>query len=345
MIKIKFIFDSENLTNIGCKITSRGIKHFLTANIAESVDFVSAEQIFSIGKNLEKKFLFKLSKYIHPSLKYRLLYNYLAKTDLAKKMERDDLIVINGEGVLHHNRTTGLILITLGMIAKTIYDKKVVLLNFSIEKISPYFINNIISKFDLVITREKRSYRYLKKFIKKDNLLFSYDFAWIYLYDYYNDYMLKYSGRQGRKIIFSPGVKENKYLNNIKQFSDHDFLIVDNEDAKNSSYFKGIIDSRNVNVSERDNLISFMNKLLKYNLIISGRHHINIIAMYLGIPVHGISSNTPKVEATMEDVYSLHFGKDPDNKVDFVDFVLGKDIDLIVKNIKDLKYKILSIGA
>ncbi len=330
------IFDGLNSYQFNSRLTTKGLYQWLNYSDIVVNNSVTAKNVFdanrTIGSNL---FLRLVNRFIlFKELKYSLIYKKIEK-DFNHFFDDINNVIINGEGAIHHDRLTSLILLSLGMIAKE-KGKRVVLINFTIEEMSEKYLK-IINTFDAVIPREKKSYLYLKPYVDSDKLIQSYDFAWYYLYTQYKNYMLSWENSGQNKILFTKGV----HLNNIEHYTKFDYLVLDEGDKKHSTKFPKSIDVESLEDSEAKDISLFLKELLKYDLLISGRHHTNIVAMFLGLPTVGLKSNTSKVSATMHDMLELYSENEiPFTDINFVDFMHEEMIEKIIINFEDLRVKL-----
>lgn len=97
------------------------------------------------------------------SLEYRLRKHYIIERSAAhslkyneEKMEEADLIIVNGEGTMHHRNKFALFLMEVLKEAKA-RKKKAWLINAVYQAMGDY--SYLIKKLDLVITREIRSHK------------------------------------------------------------------------------------------------------------------------------------------------------------------------------------------
>ena len=77
-------------------------------------------------------------------------------------------------------------------------------------------------------------------------------------------------------------------------------MYIDGADRDNVNFLKNKI-SIHKNISS-ESVFKNPKNLLKYSFIVSGRHHINIMALFLGLPLFPVMGNTYKVEST---IYSI----------------------------------------
>jgi polysaccharide pyruvyl transferase WcaK-like protein len=335
MNKDLIIFDGKTLNIMSDRVTSRGLNKYLNSS-----DSILMEEIYKLKKELSRlrlEFLNRKRILSVNVLKYIIKFKY---KNIVVKIANSKTVYINGEGAIHHDRLTSLILITLGLIAKE-NGKKVILINFTIESMSEKYLK-LLNQFDAIIPREKKSYLYLKPYINDEKLFQSYDFAWYYLYTDYRKYMLAWNNNEinTNKILFTKGVS----LENIEEFTKYDYLVLDEGDKKFEAKFEKSIDVESLENTETKDISKFLDILLGYEFLISGRHHTNIVAMYLGLPTLGLKSNTSKVSSTMHDMLELKY---KDNiaysDINFVDFMNQKIIEDIIENFEQLKLKLENI--
>ena len=329
MKNITIIFNGLNSNQLNSRITSKGLNTYLK-DIAQIQENVNALDIFKLNNIISKKLFFRLVKKLNFFDQFKYIKKVLSQT---VDFSLYDKVFINGEGAIHHNRMTSLILIAYGLIAKE-QGKKVILINFTIEEMDEKYLN-MINQFDLIIPREGKSFDYLKPYIDKDKLIKSYDFAWYYLYSEYKNYMLSWREKNCNKnILFTKGVG----LNSIEKYLKYDFLSLDDNDLKIAKQFKNYIHAEDLEDKQTKSIDEFLDYLLQYKLLVSGRHHTNIVAMFLGLPIMGLKSNTDKVSATMHDMLELKYKDNiPYNKINFVDYMEQEMIERIIENFEEVK--------
>ena len=329
------IFSGLNSNQFNSRLTSRGLTRYVARDnkIDNTLDAID---IFSIKKKIERGVYFRLINRLNLN---RFDYIIDCVEKYLTPYNENHCFIINGEGAIHHDRLTSLILVAFGAILKK-HNKKVILINFTIEAMSTKYLE-IINQFDMVIPREKKSYNYLRPYVDNERLFCSYDFAWYYLYSKYSDYMLLWKKTSSKnKILFTKGVE----LEDIELYKKYDFLALDANDFSFRDGFNKLIFADSLENNETKDISKFLKTLLKYDLLISGRHHTNIVAMFLGLPIVGIKSNTHKVGATMHDMLELKYNRNiPYSDINFIDFMDQEMIEKIMNNFEQLRSKIFNV--
>ena len=306
------VFDGENLGIVSDRVTSLGLKSFLKG-CCNLVDSIQMSEVYEKKAAVERSLLGNCLRWIPlRRLRHYILLRmcrHFVNTDASwrDRLRRVDVVFVNGEGALHDDRTVAGLLVSVVLVAKAL-GKKVVVVNATVQNLSSAFLNDL-ARADLVCVRESLSYKYLCRVLPAERLVHSYDFAWLYLYETYGDYMLRHRANPSGKVLFMKGVG----LEDVAPYVTIDHLLVDRKDAAYVKAFRQCYDANTLMIDANGDmdlrrLLIFLDG---YDLVVSGRHHLNIVAMFLGIPVLGLPSNTWKVEATLGDLLSVHVGAEP----------------------------------
>lgn len=311
-MKILLIFDSSNLENVGCKSTSLGIKILYQDYKLSSI---FSEEIFELNRNLIKSSLILKIIIRFKFLKERFFCKYtsflLSKNPIfIEKIKDNDIILINGEGTIHHDKFTGLFLLSIIKISKK-FNKKVFLINSTIQDIGKESIK-ILSKLDEIVVRDFFSQKYLK--LKGINATLGADAAWVFMNNKIKEIK---SIPDKNKILITGGVsfveQHIDYLfKNIKKDKKVYYLYVDSADKINIKSLKKRGFRLNIIYADKifnKNIYDFFLMLSKFGFIFSGRHHIAIFAYYLRIPFIPLKSNTYKIEGTIHTLFALGYKK------------------------------------
>lgn len=285
-------------------MTSGGIEELLKGN---EIDNFFAESVYKINQRLTSSrslkvvtgALSKASKGYFVLVKDYILAN---KKNIIRSIDTCDLVLINGEGSIHHSRLTGIVLLAISSIAKD-RGKLVHIVNSTFQQLSPIQLREL-KRVDKIIVREIYSQHYLLG--SGINSIVGADAAWIYLDKYFKNLKLSYN-KKNNNILLTCGTDFNlNKLQNLLKVNkitnrDLDYLLIDDSDTKTLNILKSNLKIH----SEIDEMEILNNPRLltkKYGLIISGRHHISILSYFLGIPVLILPGNTFKLESTL---YSL----------------------------------------
>ncbi|RDE24813.1 polysaccharide pyruvyl transferase family protein [Motiliproteus coralliicola] len=87
--------------------------------------------------------------------------HYKKMNNIEKAIQQSDLIVVNGEGTIHHGREKAKWLLEVSAYAKK-YNTPSVLINATYQD-NPAEFDKLLNDFDLVYVRESESYDYLKQ--------------------------------------------------------------------------------------------------------------------------------------------------------------------------------------
>ncbi|OYW55116.1 MAG: hypothetical protein B7Y80_10175 [Hyphomicrobium sp. 32-62-53] len=235
-------------------------------------------------------------------------HDWRSHQKLLKVMETADLILINAEGTIHHDRPAGRLLLEAGAWAK---ERGIpsALINMTWEKNSAQSAK-LLQAFSLVAVREGASYRELV----------AHGYSPLQAPD-----LALYSAptepqpRSGIGVTDSvlPGVSAD--LESLRhRFGGRHISILygrrgPRECARAVRKFGGLasfspsqtLRAATAAISERRSQTSsadeFVNKVSSCRLLITGRFHAVIVALATQTPVLAVASNTHKIEATLRD--------------------------------------------
>jgi hypothetical protein len=235
-------------------------------------------------------------------------HDWRSDQKLLKVMETADLILVNAEGTIHHDRPAGRLLLEAGAWAK---ERAIpsALINMTWENNSAQSAK-LLQAFSLVAVREGVSYRELVA--AGQSPLQAPDLA---LYSA----MARPQPRSGIGVTDSvlPGV--STHLEALRRcFSGRHISILygrtgPREWARAVRKFGGLasfsprhtLRATTAAISERrsqtTNADEFVNKVSCCRLLITGRFHAVIVALATQTPVLAVASNTHKIEATLGD--------------------------------------------
>ena len=228
----------------------------------------------------------------------RLALERLARLEpLVTCLRSADLVVINGEGVIHHHGMTAWTLLCIGSLAKR-SGKKVLLANSTIQSMGFYTARGMLSDVDHVWVRDWFSHLYLERL--GVNHTVAADCAAVAEYDEISESSV---GREPRGILLSAGVGVRRdfveKLVDMLRLDGRDlaYLNVDKADAGHREMLR----RRGVHIVDGAHLDwrRMPAFLQRYSLVISGRHHLNTFAILSGVPFVPIGSNSWKIQGTL----------------------------------------------
>lgn len=227
---------------------------------------------------------------------------------LLRAMESADLILINAEGTIHHDRPAGQILLEAGAWAK---ERNIpsALINMTWEKNSAQSAA-LLPAFSLVSVRESASYRELvalghSPFKAPDLALYS--------------AIADPQSRSGIAVTDSvrPGVSAELESLRRQLGGHHISILYGRKGAREwaravrkfspsasfspSQIFRVSSAAMGERRSQTTSADEFVNSVSRCRLLITGRFHAAIIALATQTPVLAVASNTHKIEATLRD--------------------------------------------
>ncbi|MDF1835889.1 MAG: polysaccharide pyruvyl transferase family protein [Alteraurantiacibacter sp. bin_em_oilr2.035] len=230
--------------------------------------------------------------------------------DICRKFEEIDLLIVNGEGTIHHDRPAGRALLAAGPYAKR-RGKFACLLNSTWQANSAASLK-MLEAFDVVTVRESAS----------ENELTGHGFAPRMIPDFALYHQPRISAIrtgvgycdsvEGSKAIalyrrmwelgavplpiVRPSLEPLGILRWIKRFDPAMSTLARPTHARDA--LRATWQDYSEQVGSRDN---FTARVAAHELIVTGRFHMMIFALSAQTPILAIGSNTHKIEATLSD--------------------------------------------
>lgn len=229
----------------------------------------------------------------------------LANNDqnLHAALEASDLVVLNGEGSIHHNSVRALALLAL---AKTAMEagKKVLLMNATLQQMMPQLLQEVLPRVALIHVREMASKNFLEQLGIKS--FATADLAFLALDDESTTKTRLLDA--AAHVLVTGGVSINKeslirLFHAVESIGLRPFYLSIG-DGGESELAHSVCSERNIPMVDAGTLgvkeaIGF---LRQFPLAISGRHHVNIFLMRAGVAFLPLPSNTWKVDETLKAV-------------------------------------------
>jgi hypothetical protein len=222
------------------------------------------------------------------------------ESDYAGVFHGADLVVINGEGTLHHNSAGSLPLVAWARAAKR-RGLPVWLVNCTVQDLHPFLLDTLIASCARIVVREPRSHAYLAAHgarpILSADALFSHRPS------------EKRINPEPRRCLYTPGVLAADQTRAAGQIEAHlrelrdaglqcTYLVVENEDELHAPLARSL--GANVQPLLRWSIDELDALLQGHDRVVSGRYHILIFSWLAGRPVVPLGSNTWKIEALLE---------------------------------------------
>jgi ABC-type polysaccharide/polyol phosphate transport system ATPase subunit len=317
--RILLINDTGALPNPGCRAVRKGYKllfreHIANTSIIGSVPVnywiepfreiaVPGKQaihrepgMFPVGSKMAKEIDLVEWERTRQSLA-------LSDMDLSAKLAMCDVLIVNGEGSMHHNSVRALALLAL---MKTALEagRKVILLNATLQAVMPALLQDVFKGLALIHVREPRSHAFLSEL--GISSLTAPDIAFLAM----DDETVSQTRLLDAKshVLVTAGVTADQET--LEQL----FTAVENTgmrpvylsigDGGESELASRICSERNMPLVNAGDfgvkeVIGFVRQ---FPLAISGRHHINVFLMRAGVPFVPLPSNTWKVQETLRMV-------------------------------------------
>ena len=222
-------------------------------------------------------------------------------SDLFRNVE---LLIINGEGTMHHNQASALALIAMAIQAKR-QMKKVWFVNATVQSMDPICLTQLVDSCHYIAIRESFSFKKLAA-LGNENICESADCAFLLGAEKQKNTI------RNNTCLYTPGVLTNgktcyrithrqvvKHLKLLQDFNYNPvFLCVELEDNL-------VLDSvRKFGIPVIElNLLSYTDiicTLQRFRFVVSGRFHILIFAYIANVPFIPIESNTWKIEGFLD---------------------------------------------
>ncbi len=327
-MKVLLFNDTRIEKNPGCHATVNSLINFIKINIDNAIITtipVGAEyskfNIPNIYKKQGNRFLTKLYDRIEilnnskniPRIVNINIWKKIAlnnfSTDIKNKIISSDLVVINMEGTIHHNKISALTLLGMAYYSKSL-GKKVAMVNGSYQAMDIKLTKLALKNIDFIAAREPISYNYLKKYVK--NVFLMPDLAFKASI---NNRINNCVFNEKNKCLYTPGVlsvnpEQNKELsiNSIKmhitKIKDLGYIPYFLMIEPNEADIANELDKMGVEIiSSYDKNIDYKNigtLISKFELLITGRYHIAIFGLMSKVKTLLLPSNTKKIEGLLE---------------------------------------------
>ena len=209
-------------------------------------------------------------------------------------IESADVVIINGECIIHHGKLLGRQLLAIGYISEKL-NKVVHWVNFSTQNENEDILKIALGKSKHIAVREPYTFDYLAKM----NISTIQSFDTAVLAEFKDDFLKTTYSNQNFCLFTLSTLKEyslKDILSVIKALDLKPFYI---PIGQNDIYFlrkikKLGISYINLNAIQFPNIISFIQQ---FQLVISGRHHLNLLSIVAGVPFIPLKSNTWKIES------------------------------------------------
>lgn len=247
--------------------------------------------------------------------------NWKKSRSLIESIDLADIIIVNGEGTIHHSQPPAYNLVELAPYCKK-KNKPVVLLNSTCHA-NNADIANMISMFDLIFVREELSKKELATYnihstvvpdltffipsthcYSDNNKIIGYTDSVFKELSYHLDMSLTKENYQFFPILCKPHVDKRKWFKSILRVS---YFYSELNKAKLKKYF-------NNNLSYTDKLVLHVvnnSEIYKHNLsqlkfLVTARYHALCFALQAHIPFIAIGSNSHKMQGLLQDIKLSH---------------------------------------
>ena len=273
--------------NPGCQITCAELKKLYTRrNIKLDSkplgflynvfrNYTQAPKLYSKSKFLTRRFDKKQWKKNCNRASEQLSFDY-------------DFVLINGEGTIHSNQDGCVTLLSMASIYKS-RGIKVYLVNATLYNLNDFWLQVLKTSVDRIVVREKDSFEYLKR-NGLTNVRQGADCVFLM------DKSKRKEEASGKKL-YTPGVlyqTGKEKLNPDFLQNDFECLAIDRDEQiklqKDTHQIVHLLEDPN-------SILSFLSQ---YDAVISGRYHILLFCLMVGVPVQALGTNTYKIEGVLK---------------------------------------------
>ncbi|THD29912.1 polysaccharide pyruvyl transferase family protein [Pantoea sp. R102] len=297
------INDTEDVYHWGCYGTSHAVKEKIKKNGMKLVDTIPVYDVHNLRwfPNYANEFSDKA--------------NFVEKLpEIAIKIDNCDVVIINGEGTIHHFSGYPKALLFLIYSAKTFFNKKVILINHSCfpsteDSETINFYKKAYACCDYIAAREKRSVATITNELRMpctlafDSLPLTAKSVENKLYKPISEKYVCISGAVNYKHERSGMIA--KIIQN--HFPNHRYIYLAGSKEEGIHHEEPIVyeslkkHMHNIEMYEAKTFEEWLSVIKNAKILISGRYHYTIGAMCTGTPTVYFPSNTPKIDAIAEE--------------------------------------------
>lgn len=313
MNKVVVFGSTNDEIHIGCKALISGLENLIQKKFKgeASIQHIShrfLSPFFHKGlmKNNSKKVFF--GKYYSDNSfsvsndyeDWLFAYKSMYENDMFLKLtiSNADLIVVNVEGTIHHQSLLGMQMFAIGKMASEL-GKEVFWVNFSIEKENELIVKDALNNATKIAAREKFSYEYLNSM--DIDVIQAFDTAVLASYD--ETESLGNNFKYKNSCLFTGS--------NIKKVDVLDTAMIIKDHGLNPVYLPlGLNDYDEYRKIKKNKIDSFdyselsyfdiINTIKNFEVVVSGRHHLNVFSFLARKPFIAFESNTWKIEGVCE---------------------------------------------
>lgn len=319
-MKILLLNDTADEANPGCRGTQRGLRRLLSGvggEIVRSVKVHFGRERFEQALRPRRRGILgrvrSLAGIVTPDDIGGAFEADVGKweacardweSELASLFENVELIVLNGEGTLHHDRPSALALLA---IARTGQNRNIPvwILNATFQDMSPDLLMPILESAQHVAVREPRSLKWLEErghsgAVQASDCLFQ-------LAD-----LASSESKDVKACLYTPGVlggvpeplglSDTLVSSHVAALREAGYepvwlKVAPNDDRLADTAAKLKVEVRSVEAAEPEAVFDLLGS---FSLVVSGRFHITIFSWLSGIPTICLESNTWKTTGLLE---------------------------------------------
>lgn len=227
--------------------------------------------------------------------------NWEENNKFLKDLKNSDLVLVNGEGTIHHSQIRAKQLVKIAKYSKQL-NKKVVLINSTIQDNDNDIIENL-KYFDLIFVRESLSKKELEKYGIKSEVVADMTF--------YNQFNKSFKrdkiGVTDSVFVDVTQKLFNLYLSDIEKYEYLPILTYPKFDNSFKDFLRKI-KFYYFNQNKRffkfytNNYDEYITKIAQKEFLITARYHSLCFAIKTKTPFVAIKSNSFKIEGLLQDL-------------------------------------------
>jgi polysaccharide pyruvyl transferase WcaK-like protein len=296
-MRVALINDTSLTNNPGCRYTIENLVRIFQLNGYQVIHRFP----FGFGYELcEDSLLSRIPKQLN-TIKSRILFKRFRRLISDAVIANIEGVIVNGEGSIHDGSIAEFLILELCRFFKDL-GKKVILVNCTLQNLTFRSLRILKNDVDYLCVREMRSMVYLaqnhiKAQLGSDALFLDESFKRVESSHH----------RQRKMCVYTPGVLSRKMSfreieNQLEYYKNHNYqliyLPVELEDLVHISNALDFgMEIAPFPTQSKGELVDLLSSA---NVVLSGRYHIAIMTIMIGIPIVFQSSNTWKIEGLLE---------------------------------------------
>ncbi|MGO1296217.1 MAG: ATP-binding cassette domain-containing protein [Vibrio sp.] len=312
--KALLVNDTGFTENLGCRAVKEGVVSLLkeSVEVTDSIPLGYLQEAFNDIASKSKDYIDK-SQYIPRKKDFtssvsfsewkKIADKVLDNDQYLKNVSKLDVVIVNAEGSIHHDSKRALALLAL---IKAFKDagKVVIVLNATIEAMNSDILTYALNDVDVIHVRENKTHEYLSK-IGIKSIVYD-DIANIYIGNSPEYKISSIDDQKKSRCLLSQGVLNNpeslKKSIDVIRNNGYEPYYLTMSDGNEDSVANEVCKALNVKLFYAKDIMleDFCSFIKQFDIVVSGRHHLNLFVLHSGVNLICFPSNTYKIEGTME---------------------------------------------